>query len=313
MDGEGEGAAAVDLLELARPAVEPVELLHAVHRDLRRRLLPVDLLQLRLRVVQDVDALDDLAGVLLEQEDEELVLARLQHVDQSLPLPPVQLPREAHVRYRVYHQLLVRLLRERVLPVLRLDLRLSHDLRPAFFARVLVFDGEDVGVFVLAFAAVVGEHALGGSEGADGLDFSVFVAAGVVVQLLADGDFASWFVVLGEVGVLFGGGLYVVLRIVGFHVGLRVSAHGLVAVDGFVSIKGFVFTDWDLLLDFAGSLAGVFLFDGAAAGRQVWLVIVVLLRFVMFLAVAVPALWHFHLLLGLIPPELLYPFLPLLL
>ena len=53
--------------------------------------------------VQCVDAFDHLAGVLLEEEDEEFVLAGIDYVDQSLPLLAVQLARKDYVGDGVYH------------------------------------------------------------------------------------------------------------------------------------------------------------------------------------------------------------------
>lgn len=116
-----ERLATIDFFELPGSTVESIKLLHSFRNYLEWCLLPVYLLQPALSGVQGVDALDDLPGILLKEENKELMLAALQHVYQFLSFASIQLPRETHVGYCVYHELLVRLLRERVLAVFRLD------------------------------------------------------------------------------------------------------------------------------------------------------------------------------------------------
>lgn len=103
MDGQREGSASINLLELSRPAVKPIELLYHVCCYLLWWLLAVDLSEVDLGGVECVDAFDHLAGVFLEKEDEEFVLTGVDYVDQSLSLLAVQLAWKDYVGDRVYH------------------------------------------------------------------------------------------------------------------------------------------------------------------------------------------------------------------
>jgi hypothetical protein len=49
--------------------------LNSVCCDFERRLVPIDLLEPRLGVIEDVDPLDDLARVFFEEEYEKLMFA----------------------------------------------------------------------------------------------------------------------------------------------------------------------------------------------------------------------------------------------
>ena len=69
-------------------------------------------------MVQSVYSLDNLSGVLLEEEDEELELTFFQDIQQSFPLPAVELTRQAHIDDGVHHQFLVALPSVTTLPLL---------------------------------------------------------------------------------------------------------------------------------------------------------------------------------------------------
>lgn len=72
--------APVQPLEVSAPAVETVKRLYLLRRYFNWRLLPVDLLQDCLGVVQGVNGLDHLARIVLEQKNKELGLIVLQHL-----------------------------------------------------------------------------------------------------------------------------------------------------------------------------------------------------------------------------------------
>lgn len=81
MDREGEGSASIHLLEVTRTAVKTVELMHSFDSNLIGSLVSENPLESGLRAVQSVDAFDDLTGVLLEEKDEELMLAGLKDIN----------------------------------------------------------------------------------------------------------------------------------------------------------------------------------------------------------------------------------------
>ena len=122
-DRERERSASIQFLELPRPVIVFVELLHHFRRDLVRRLLSVNPPQSCLRVVEHVYSLYHLARwVFLEEKYEKLVLTCLDYVDKPLSFLPVQLSWKNYVSYCVYHLLLVWLTRKWVLAILWLDL-----------------------------------------------------------------------------------------------------------------------------------------------------------------------------------------------
>lgn len=67
------------------------------------QLLSVDLPEIDLGGVESIDAFDHLAGVLLEEENEEFVLTCFDYVDQSLPFLAVQLTWKNYVSDGIYH------------------------------------------------------------------------------------------------------------------------------------------------------------------------------------------------------------------
>lgn len=110
MDCQGERSASIHLFELTRSAVETIEFLNFLGSYFERRLVSINPLKSILAVIEDVYSFYYFAGVLFEQKDEELVLARLKDVYQFLSLFSIQLSWETDVGYRVYHQFLIRLL-----------------------------------------------------------------------------------------------------------------------------------------------------------------------------------------------------------
>lgn len=124
VDGEGERPAPIDPLELPRAVVVLVEFLHHVRSDFVGRFLAIDLAEGSLGAIEHVDALDHLAGVFLEQEDEEFMRTALDDVGESFSLFSVELAWEDDVGDGIDHLLLVGLTSERVLSVLGLDFNL---------------------------------------------------------------------------------------------------------------------------------------------------------------------------------------------
>lgn len=122
-DGEGERPASIQLLELSRPVIVFVELLHHFRRNLVWRFLSVNPPQSCLGVVEHVYSLYHLARwVFLEEEYKKLVLTRLDYVDEPLSFLAVQLSWKNDVSDCVYHLFLVWLTREWVFAIFRLYL-----------------------------------------------------------------------------------------------------------------------------------------------------------------------------------------------
>ena len=72
-------------------------------KDLNWGFVAKDLYHFFLYAIKNVDSFDDLTGVLLEQEDKELIFILFQNVNQFLSFPSVKLPGQTSISDGVDH------------------------------------------------------------------------------------------------------------------------------------------------------------------------------------------------------------------
>ena len=128
--------AAIQYFELPCSTVVSVEFCYILFEYLDRGLFAIDLSESVATTFVGVDSLDELARVLLKQEDEEFSRIAVDDFYQLLPLLSVDLAWETNVCDRIDHQFLIGLFRERLFSFLGLDFRLVGKFVDAPFSRL---------------------------------------------------------------------------------------------------------------------------------------------------------------------------------